>query len=266
MVKDMEVSKQVSLIRASQYDSDQLAALSKLAFDTDSDYCSTISGGPPGYDDPEWQKKIMKTNDYYCILFNDSIVGGVIVGDAGGDHKVLERIYVDPKYHRRGIGSRAMVLTIETYPEVKVWTLGTPDWNTRTKNFYEKLGFIQIGIDKSDLNNIGRWYQKIIDDSWSVRKVETLRDGSGNVTVEGEILEKAHARQVRNRRRYGETLSVADSGFGDETGRLVLTLWNNQIKTIQVGDRIRVENGYVGSYGGIKQLSVGRAGRIIHLL
>ncbi len=262
----MDVSHQVSLLQASQYDSERLAEISKLAFDTDSDYGAPSDGGPPGYDDPEWQTKIMKVNDYYCILLDDSIVGGVIVGDAGGDHKVLERIFVDPEHHRKGIGTKAMELTMEESPDVKVWTLGTPDWNMRTSKFYEKLGFIQIGLDKSDIKNLGRWYQKIIDDSWSVRKVETLNDGSGNVTVEGEILEKAHARQVRNRRRYGQTLSVADSGFGDETGRLVLTLWNNQIKTIQVGDRIRVENGYVGSYRGVKQLSVGKAGRLIHLL
>jgi len=262
----MDVSHQVSLLQASEYDSERLAELSKLAFDTDSDYGAPGDGGPPGYDKPEWQTKAMKYNDYFCILLDDSIVGGIIVGDAGGEHKVLERIFVDPEYHRQGIGTKAIELTMEKYPEVKVWTLGTPEWNARTIKFYEKLGFIQIGLDKSDMKNIGRWYQKILDNSWVTRKVESLNDGSGNVTVEGEILEKAHARQVRNRRRYGETLSVADSGFGDETGRLVLTLWNNQIKSIQVGDKIRVENGYVGSYRGIKQLSVGKAGRLIHLL
>ena len=88
----------------------------------------------------------------------------------------------------------------------------------------------------------------------------------GNVTVEGTIAEKSDARMVRSRRRYGETLSVADAGFEDESGRLVLTLWNEQIKIVHVGDKLRVENGYVGSYRGIKQLSVGKAGRIIHLL
>jgi len=262
----MDVSHQVSLMQASEIDSERLAELSKLAFNTDSDHGAPSDGGPPGYDDSDWQTKSMKYNDYFCILLDDSLVGGVIVGDAGEEHKVLERIFVDPEYHRQGIGTKVMELSMEKYPDAKVWTLGTPEWNTRTRKFYEKLEFVQIGLDKSDMNKVGRWYQKILDNSWTIRKVETLNDGSGNVTVEGEILEKAHARQVRNRRRYGETLSVADSGFGDETGRLVLTLWNNQIRTIHVGDKIRVENGYVGSYRGVKQLSVGKSGRIIHLL
>ncbi|KKK96070.1 hypothetical protein LCGC14_2666450, partial [marine sediment metagenome] len=29
---------------------------------------------------------------------------------------------------------------------------------------------------------------------------------------------------------------------------------------------VRIENGYVGSYQGIKQLNVGRAGKLIHLI
>jgi replication factor A1 len=45
-----------------------------------------------------------------------------------------------------------------------------------------------------------------------------------------------------------------------------LVLWNEQIKKVKVGDRIRIENGYVSSYRGITQLNVGRGGRLIHLL
>ena len=90
--------------------------------------------------------------------------------------------------------------------------------------------------------------------------------GRGNVTVEGEILEKTQARMVRSRRRRWETLSVADAGFGDDTGRIVLTLWNEQIRIVSVGDHIRVENGYVGSFRDVKQLSTGKAGKIIHII
>jgi replication factor A1 len=66
-------------------------------------------------------------------------------------------------------------------------------------------------------------------------------------------------------RRPGESLSVTEAGLGDESGRVVLTLWNQQIKMIQVGDRVRVENGFVGSYRGITQLSAGKTGRIVKL-
>jgi GNAT superfamily N-acetyltransferase len=261
----MDDTLKVSLIQATQFDSERLAEISKNAFDTDVDYGSTDIGGPPGYDDPEWQNRAMKIMDYYCILLEDSIVGGVVVGDGGGVHKILERIFVEPENFRKGVGSQAMKLTMNEYPEATVWTLGTPEWNIRTKAFYEKLGFTQIGWDNNDANFRGIWYQKTTN-SWIPHKIKELRDGMGNVTVEGTVEEKSDARMVRSRRRYGETLSVADAGFKDESGRLVLTLWNEQIKIVQVGDRIRVENGYVGSYRGVKQLSVGKVGRIIHLL
>jgi replication factor A1 len=83
------------------------------------------------------------------------------------------------------------------------------------------------------------------------------------VDVQGTVLEKGHARMVRSRRRYGETLSVANAAIGDDSGRVVLVLWNEQIKQVQVGDRVRVENGYVSSYRGVTQLNSGLAGKLI---
>lgn len=262
----MDMSERVSLIQATEFDAERLSELSKLAFDTDVEVGAPAEGGPPGYDDSEWQKRAMKIMDYYCVLLDESVLGGVIVGSGGEEHKILERIFIDPMHHNMGIGSRAMELTMEQYPTAKVWTLGTPEWNARTRHFYEKLGFIQVGWDNADPKFRGRWYQKIRDPSYGPLKVEELRAGMGNVTVEGEVLEKSQARMVRSRRRRWESLSVADAGFGDDTGRLVLTLWNEQIKMVGVGDHIRVENGYVGSYQGVKQLSTGRTGRIIHLI
>ena len=260
------MSERVSLIQATEFDAERLAELSKLAFDTDVEVGAPGEGGPPGYDDQKWQTRAMKRMDYYCILLDESVLGGVIVGSGGDEHKILERIFIDPEHHNRGLGTRAMELTMELYHAAKVWTLGTPEWNVRTKNFYEKLGFVQVGWDNADPGFRGRWYQKILESSYGPLKVEELRAGMGNVTVEGEVLEKSQARMVRSRRRRWESLSVADAGFGDDTGRLVLTLWNEQIKIVSVGDHIRVENGYVGSYQGVKQLSTGRAGRIIHLI
>ena len=35
---------------------------------------------------------------------------------------------------------------------------------------------------------------------------------------------------------------------------------------VKVGDRLRIENGYVSSYMGVTQLNVGRSGRLIDLI
>ena len=34
-----------------------------------------------------------------------------------------------------------------TYPLATRWTLDTPAWNRRTRHFYSKMGFVEIGQD-----------------------------------------------------------------------------------------------------------------------
>jgi GNAT superfamily N-acetyltransferase len=264
----MDVSDRVVIVEAVEQDADTLAEISKRAFDTDIEVGAPEPGpgGPPGYDASEYYRKILAYLECHTIRLEDEIVGGVMVGSAGEEHRVLERVFVDPDRHKRGIATRAMTLIWERYPAAKLWTVGTPEWNVRTKQFYEKLGFVQVGWDLGNPKWRERWYQKVIDASYTFLKVADLMDGMRNVTVQGVIQEKSYARAVRSRRRRGETLSVANTGFADETGRVVLTLWNEQIKHVSVGDRIRVENGYVGSYQGITQLTVGRSGRLIKLI
>ena len=57
----------LKIIRASIRDADKLARLSKLAFDDDVHYGAPGPGGPPGYDDPAWQRRMMKLGEYYKI-------------------------------------------------------------------------------------------------------------------------------------------------------------------------------------------------------
>jgi GNAT superfamily N-acetyltransferase len=263
----MDVSERVGLVPAEEDDAAELAEICRRAFDTDVDVGASGPGGPPGYDSPRAQVRLMGFMDYHKILLDDVVVGGVIVGHVGEEHKVLERIFVEPDLHNRGIGTRAMELVFGLYPAAKLWTLGTPEWNVRTKSFYEKLGFVQVGWDLGDPGWRGRWYERSMDpsDPYVMKGVGELTDGMRNVDVEGTVVEKSLARAVRSRTRR-KMLSVADAALEDETGRVVLTLWNEQIKQAKVGDRVRIENGYVRSYRGVTQLNVGRAGRLITLI
>jgi replication factor A1 len=89
--------------------------------------------------------------------------------------------------------------------------------------------------------------------------IKDLRNGMKRVTVEANVVEKGETREVRSRYK-DETYNVADAVVADETGSIKLTLWNEQIDQVEVGNRIKIENGYVTSFKGEIQLNVGKFG------
>jgi len=265
---ELSMEDRVSLVEAVEDDAYLLAEVSKRAFESDVEVGAKEPGGPPGYDSPEFQIRAMGWADYYTILLDDVTVGGLIIGSVNERHKIMERIFVDPDHQRRGVGTCSVELLEGHYPDVKLWTLGTPEWNQRTKSFYEKQGYVQVGWDLGAANWRGPWYEKVMtpDDPYTMTPIAELRDDMRNLDVAGRVLEKGHARTVRSRRRYGETLSVANAAIGDDSGRVVLVLWNEQIRQAEVGDLLRVENGYTSTYQGILQLNAGRAGKLVKLI
>jgi GNAT superfamily N-acetyltransferase len=272
----LEVSGKVTLEQARMEDATQLAEISKRAFHSDvhvgaptkgEDGSLGEGGGPPGYDSPEFQARMMKACRYYKIIYDGRIVGGFIASRRRPGHYELERIFVDPEYHNRGIATRAFEQVSAMYPDAKIWTLGTPEWNVRTKHFYEKLGFVQVGWTKDELEWNGRYYEKLMDPNqrYERMKVSELTQGMRGVEVEVKILEISEPRQVHSR-TTGEPLRVSEAMIGDETGTIKLALWNDQIRQVKINDKIRINNGYVTSFRGQKQLNVGRYGPLVILL
>jgi len=81
------------------------------------------------------------------------------------------------------------------------------------------------------------------------------------VDVEAKIVEKGDPREVRSRFK-DETYKIVDTVVADETGSIKLTLWNEQIDMVNVGDNIKIENGYVTSFKSEMQLNVGKFGKL----
>ena len=92
-------------------------------------------------------------------------------------------------------------------------------------------------------------------------KINELKDGMRKVDVEGNVIEKSDAREVRSR-YTNETFKVADATIEDETGTITLTLWNEQVMQVNVGDRVKIENGYIKSFRDILQLNSGKYGSL----
>ena len=91
--------------------------------------------------------------------------------------------------------------------------------------------------------------------------ISELRDGAKRVNIEARVVEKGNPREVQSRFK-DETYLVANAVLADDSGNIKLTLWNEQIDQVQVGDKIRIENGYVTSFKGEIQLNVGKFGQL----
>lgn len=127
---------------ATPEDGGVLADISRRAFDSDSEVGAPEAEGPPGYASAAWQREMMrKASAYWKVMLDSRPIGGAIVFAYPRGRYYLARIFIDPDHHRRGLGTQAMAAIFALYPEARTWQLETPPWNTRTRAFYEKLGF-----------------------------------------------------------------------------------------------------------------------------
>lgn len=140
----------IRFMRATSRDAKTLAEISERAFHSDIHCGAPGLGGPPGYDSDRWQSRMMRVGLYYKILVDDQVVGGFIIFHKEPRHYEVGRIFVDPDFQNQGIGTRAFEFMWKEFPLAKRWTLGTPAWNCRTRHFYKKLGFVEVGRNAPD--------------------------------------------------------------------------------------------------------------------
>ena len=86
-----------------------------------------------------------------------------------------------------------------------------------------------------------------------------LTPKQGNVDLVIEIVSKE---QVREFAKFGKTGRVCTAIAKDETGQIKLTLWNDDIDKVNVGDKVHITNGYVNEYQGEMQLTTGKFGKL----
>jgi replication factor A1 len=90
-------------------------------------------------------------------------------------------------------------------------------------------------------------------------KIAEIQRGMSNVSVEGKIIDISETREVNT--RYGKR-SVADTILEDDSGQIKLSLWENQITSVRVGDKVAVTGGYVTEFRDVLQLSIPRSGKL----
>lgn len=87
-----------------------------------------------------------------------------------------------------------------------------------------------------------------------------LRAKMKDITVKARVVEVPTKRLVNT--RYGWEAYVSNILLADTTGTVRLSLWNNQIDDVSVGDTVNIENASATWYRGELQLRIGRSGKI----
>jgi len=90
--------------------------------------------------------------------------------------------------------------------------------------------------------------------------VAQLMPGMRRVDFTGTVTAISATRDVQT--KYGPA-QVAEAILTDGNGgKVKVTLWNENISKVEVGNALTIENGYTDSFRGELQLHVGRYGKI----
>ncbi|MBE0518217.1 MAG: single-stranded DNA-binding protein [Thermoplasmata archaeon] len=92
-------------------------------------------------------------------------------------------------------------------------------------------------------------------------KIKELTPQSKRVDVLAKCLEIGEAKEIPG--RFGNTRKVAEATLADESGAIVMSLWDEQIGTVAKEDTVHVKNGYVSLVRGHMRLNVGKYGNLL---
>lgn len=91
-------------------------------------------------------------------------------------------------------------------------------------------------------------------------ELKDLKAGQGKVDIQVVVDAKG---DVRTFNKYGKDLRVCNATVKDDAGgSITLSLWNDDIEKINIGDKLQITNGYVSEFNGQKQLSAGKFGKM----
>lgn len=129
---------------------EEIEMITKISIDAfHSDYLIGLepNDGPPGYDSVKWHKEMQKEKHLFSYFDDVGIMVGGAILFASYDEIYIGRIFISPKYHRKGYGISLMNDVEKMFSSVKRFKLDTPTKNIRTNSFYKKLGYIQTNVD-----------------------------------------------------------------------------------------------------------------------
>jgi hypothetical protein len=109
---------------------------------------------------------------------------------------------------------------------------------------------------KKYLSEIPLVHRKLQMSYATTQQIANLKYGMKGIDVTATILEVPPPTRVFT--RLGSEAYVSNARIADASGSVRLTLWNNHIKTVQVGDEVDIKNCYVSRFQGQLQVRLGR--------
>ena len=132
----------IEIITAGEKDAEELVEVQQKAFAIDVKICGD---GPPGYDSPERQKELMKSSLYYKIIDEKRIIGGFYIEIKNKGHYDIVRLFVDPSYQGKGIGTMALKYIETLFEDIEILELEASDFRKDNHAYYERRGFTKVG-------------------------------------------------------------------------------------------------------------------------
>jgi len=90
-------------------------------------------------------------------------------------------------------------------------------------------------------------------------KINEIKRGMSNISLEAKVIDISEVREVMT--RFGRR-NVADATLEDETGEITLTLWQDQIKMVNVGNKLNITGAFATEFREKLQLSIPRSGKL----
>ncbi|MBS3127336.1 hypothetical protein J4228_04175 [Candidatus Woesearchaeota archaeon] len=90
-------------------------------------------------------------------------------------------------------------------------------------------------------------------------EIKDLQANKGNIDVVVNVIAKEEPRTFE---KFGKAGRVCTVKVKDDSGEIKVTLWNEDVDKIGVGDKVHIQNGWCSEYKGEKQLSTGKFGKI----
>ena len=91
----------------------------------------------------------------------------------------------------------------------------------------------------------------------NIVKIEELRPGMSDVNIIFQVISKDKPFEITSR-QSGEIHRIVEAKVGDETGTVIIPLWDESIQMVKRGVTYSLRKGYTDEYRGSLRLKIGR--------